>query len=164
MVDRSQSGCEAPVVLTAAAVEVRRPRRVRAMLLLGAGWVSTGLALVGVVLPLVPTTPFLLLAAACFLRCSPRLHRRLLADPRFGPLVARWQSDRSVPRSAKRRACLLVVATFAISIAILSSAWARVALLALMVVLLVFLAGLRTSGAEPPPERPEPPAGPPGDR
>jgi uncharacterized membrane protein YbaN (DUF454 family) len=60
-----------------------------------------GLAAVGVVVPGLPTTPLLLLAAACFARSSPRLHARLLANPVFGPLIREWQETRTVPVRAK---------------------------------------------------------------
>ena len=70
----------------------------------------------GAVLPIVPTTPFLLLAASCFLRTSPRLHAKLLANPTFGPYIEQWQHDHTVPRHAKRRGYLLIVISFAISI------------------------------------------------
>src|SRR5262245_46879620 len=56
-----------------------------------AGWLAMGLGLAGVFLPLLPTTPFLLLAAACFVRSSPRLHARLLAHPRLGPFLEQWR-------------------------------------------------------------------------
>jgi len=54
------------------------------------------LATAGVFLPLLPTTPFLLLASGCLLRSSPRLHARLLASPLFGPLLLDWQRQRGV--------------------------------------------------------------------
>lgn len=54
------------------------------------------LATCGVFLPVLPTTPFLLLASACLVRSSPRLHGRLLASPLFGPLLLDWQRQRGV--------------------------------------------------------------------
>lgn len=56
---------------------------------------------IGVVLPLLPTTPFLLIAAACFARSSPRLEAWLLAHRTFGPLVAAWRERGAIPRSGK---------------------------------------------------------------
>jgi hypothetical protein len=103
------------------------------------------LGLVGVFLPLLPTTPFLLLAGACFVRSSPRLHARLLAHPRLGPYLERWQKDRSIPRAAKHRAYVLVCGCFALSIVLVDGLGVRLALGALGVGLLVFLGRLRTS-------------------
>jgi hypothetical protein len=124
----------------------------RRALLLACGWIAVGLALAGIPLPFLPTTPFLLLAAACFLRSSPRLHRKLLADPRFGPHLAQWQRDRSVPPGAKLRAFALVALTFGLSIALVDRLALRAALAAIGLALLGFLASLRTGsggGARP---------------
>jgi len=68
--------------------------------LLVLGLAFTALAAVGAFLPVLPTTPFLLLAAACFARSSPTFHRCLLANRIFGPYVAQWQHDHTVPREA----------------------------------------------------------------
>lgn len=69
-------------------------------------WVSLGCASVacavaGVVLPLVPTTPFLLLAAFAFAKGSPRLHDWLVRHPRFGPPIEDWRRHGSISRGAK---------------------------------------------------------------
>ena len=66
-----------------------------------AGWVCVGIAAVGAVVPLLPTTLFLILALACFTRGSPRLARRLLAHRRFGPPLAAWQEHRIISRRGK---------------------------------------------------------------
>ncbi len=76
----------------------RRPWRV---LWLVAGFAALALGLVGVVTPLLPTVPFVLLAAACFARGSARWEAWLLAHPRWGPVVRDWRTQRAVPRRAK---------------------------------------------------------------
>ena len=67
--------------------------------LLGSGAVC--LALAGVVLPLLPTTPFLLVAGWAFARSSPRLDAWLRAHPHLGPPLADWENRRAIPRKAK---------------------------------------------------------------
>lgn len=119
-------------------------RGLRRWLLVSAGWLAFGLGTVGVFLPLLPTTPFLILAAACFVRSSPRLHAKLLADPRVGPYLAQWQREHSIPASAKRRAYGLIVATFALSIWLVDATALRLMLAALAVGVIVFLACLKT--------------------
>lgn len=62
---------------------------------------SLALGLVGVVLPGLPTVPFILLASWCALRGSPGLHRWLVSHPRFGPLIVEWETHGAVSRRAK---------------------------------------------------------------
>lgn len=87
-----------------------------------------GLAILGVALPILPTTPFLLVAAACFAKSSPEMQKRLLANKTFGPLIHDWQKYRSIPRKAKRIALLSIV---------LSVCWSAFMLNSLMLSLLV---------------------------
>lgn len=88
------------------------------------GWLSVGLALAGSVLPLLPTVPFLLLAAACFSRASPRFHDWLLGHPRLGPPIAQWRDHRAISRRAKRLAVVSILASFGISLALGVPYWA----------------------------------------
>jgi len=68
---------------------------------MGAGWFFVAAGVVGIFLPLLPTTPFLLLAAACFPRSSEELHSGLLNHPRFGNFVGNWERHRVIPKRAK---------------------------------------------------------------
>lgn len=114
---------------------------------LALGVLFTALGAAGAFLPVLPTTPFLLLAGACFVRSSPAFHEKLLANPMFGPYLAQWQHDRTVPRHAKRKAYGLVVVTFAFSIAFVDRLWLRATLGGLAVALLLFLRWLPTTRA-----------------
>lgn len=73
-----------------------------------AGCLALALGVAGIFLPLLPTTPFVLLAAFCFSRGSTRIERWLLAHPRFGPMVQDWRANRAVPRRAKQLASLMM--------------------------------------------------------
>lgn len=70
------------------------------------GLLCVGLGFVGVFLPLMPTTIFMILGAGCFARSSPRLEAWLLAHPRFGPALRAWRAEGAIPRAGKRAACV----------------------------------------------------------
>ncbi|PKE33048.1 hypothetical protein CWS43_03935 [Rahnella sp. AA] len=109
------------------------------ILLIIAGWVCVVLATLGVVLPLLPTTPFLLLAAWCFARSSPRFHQWLLYRSWFGGYLRHWQQHRALPKGAKPKAVGLIVITFAISIYFVPLLWVRILLVCMMLVLLIMM-------------------------
>lgn len=70
------------------------------------GWGFTALGVMGILLPVMPTTVFLLLALGCFSRSSPRLEGWLLNHPRLGGPLKRWRQSGIIPRSAKLMACM----------------------------------------------------------
>ena len=75
--------------------------RLRSWLLLGAGSLFLGMGIVGIVLPVLPTTPFLLLAAGCYSQSSPRLARWLEGHPRLGPPLRAWRQHGAINPGAK---------------------------------------------------------------
>jgi len=76
------------------------------LVLLGCGWAALGLGALGMLVPVLPTAPFVLLAAACFLRSSERLHRWLVAHPRFGAHITDYLAGRGLRLRAKVLAVL----------------------------------------------------------
>ena len=85
------------------------------LLLQGVGWLCVALGTVGVVLPGLPTTPFLLLAAWLFSKSSPRFERWLAENRFFGPGLQSWRDERAIALPAK----LAAVGTIALSYAVL---------------------------------------------
>jgi len=73
-----------------------------------------GLGFIGAFVPLMPTTVFLILAAACFTRSSPRLERWLLNHPRFGPGLRSWREQGAIPRAGKIAACTGMAVGYAV--------------------------------------------------
>lgn len=65
------------------------------------GWIAVALAIIGIALPVMPTVPFLLVAVWAFARSSPRLRRRILRHPTYGPSIRAWQDHGAVGRWAK---------------------------------------------------------------
>jgi len=80
------------------------------------GILSLALGFLGIFLPLLPTTPFILLSAYCFSKSSPRLYQWLTSNKTFGPIILEWQQHRTLPRKIKKRAVYLIIATFAVTI------------------------------------------------
>ncbi|NIY48452.1 DUF454 family protein [Cedecea colo] len=103
------------------------------------GWLAVALATFGVVLPLLPTTPFLLLAAWCFARSSPRFHHWLLYRSWFGGYLRHWQKHRALPPGTKPKALIFIVITFAVSLYLVNVLWVRLFLLVMMCALLIFM-------------------------
>jgi uncharacterized membrane protein YbaN (DUF454 family) len=117
-----------------------RPRPVRALFAV-LGTTFLAIAAVGIVVPVLPTTPFVLLAAACYLRASTSLHQRLLRSRTFGPAIAAWQEHRAIPPRAKAIAIVTIIGTFAVSIFfVVEHLPLQVGLAVLGVILVVWLA------------------------
>ena len=85
---------------------------------LSLGGLALALAVLGAVLPLLPTTPFLLVAALAFARSSERLHNWLIEHPRLGPAIAHWQREGAISRRTKVSAVIAMIAAFTVSVAV----------------------------------------------
>jgi uncharacterized protein len=112
------------------------------------GLAATGCGIAGLALPLVPTTPFLLLAAYAFSRSSPGLHRWLVTHPRLGPPIGHWRAHGAISRPAKLLAGATILATLSVSLAAGVSGW----LLGLQAVILLGVAIFLFTRPDPPSE------------
>ena len=95
----------------------------RSFLYVAGGWACVALAVLGAVLPLLPSTPFLLLASWCFYRGSPRIHAWLHRSRWFGPSLDDWHHYRGIRRGLKRRAVVMVVSVVCLSLLYNSLPW-----------------------------------------
>ncbi|MFM2597749.1 YbaN family protein [Vibrio fortis] len=109
-----------------------------------AGGLCIILAFLGIVLPLLPTTPFLLLASACFMRSSPRLHRWMHQHPTLGPLLTNWYEHGAVTKRVKSRGVLFILLSFSLSIYFAPIVWVKVFLIVVLVILLTWFIRLPT--------------------
>lgn len=108
------------------------------------GWIAFALGVVGIVLPLLPTTPFMLLAAGCFAKTSPKFHSWLLANKVFGALIKNWQAEKYIEPKSKARAMIVIVFTFAFSIWVVEFFYLRLMLVGLCIICLFFLNRIST--------------------
>jgi uncharacterized protein len=96
---------------------------VRRHLYLAAGFLCLGLAVIGALLPLMPTTVFVILAAYCFTRSSPAMERRLLEHPKFGPHIVRWRERGAISRTGKQAATVAFAISIALAFALTAMPW-----------------------------------------
>ena len=87
------------------------------------GLASLSMGMIGVVVPLLPTTPFVLLAAYAFARSSQRLHDWLMNHRHFGPLIQNWRDHRAIRRPAKVASTVSIVAIVGITVLVGASGW-----------------------------------------
>jgi uncharacterized membrane protein YbaN (DUF454 family) len=109
------------------------------------GTVAVGLGAAGIFLPLLPTTPFLLLAAACFFRSSDRLYNWLINHKWFGHYIKQYREHKAISRQTKLATLLLLWGTLAFSaLLVLDSVWARILLLAVGIGVSLHVLGMKT--------------------
>ena len=84
-------------------------------LLITIGWISVVLGVLGIFLPVLPTTPFLLLAAACFVRSSPRFYQWLVEHPKLGRYILYYLEGKGIPKRAKWMAISMIWLTISLS-------------------------------------------------
>ena len=94
------------------------------------GWFSFAMGVIGIFLPLLPTTPFILLSAACFARSSPRFYAWITSHHRYGPMIANYLAGNGLPVKAKVMAISLLWVSVSFTLFIVSLLWAKLAMVA----------------------------------
>lgn len=102
--------------------------------LLAFAWVNVGLGLIGVVVPGMPTTVFLIIAVWAFSKCSVRFQRWLWEHPAFGPSIRGWHEHRVIPLKAKILAATMMTASFIYVTFFVAESWVLPAVLAAILV------------------------------
>ncbi len=92
---------------------------VKQKLMIVLGWFFVVLGAIGAVLPLMPTTVFLIIALGIFSKSSPRFHKMLLDNQWFGTSLKQWEETKTISRKSKNKATIVIIITFGISIAVL---------------------------------------------
>ena len=114
--------------------------QIKRYLLICIAFISLFLGVIGIVLPLLPTTPFFILALACFARSSKHFHDKLLTTPYIGAILVDWESDKKIDKNRKKQIMLLVTGSFAISIFVLGDRmYLQLMLIVIMFILLFFI-------------------------
>lgn len=120
--------------------------RILRVVLITIGFSSVALGVLGIFLPLLPTVPLLLLAAACFSRSSERFHNWLLEHPRFGPMIRQYFAGEGIPIRAKITAIGLIWLTIPASVFFfITIFWVQVVLIGIGVTVTVYLLRLPVS-------------------
>jgi len=115
------------------------------LMLIAAGLICVGLGALGILLPGLPTTPFLLLAAYCFARSSERFHSWLLNHRWFGSYVSNFESGRGMTRPAKATTLLVMWLSFGITIVLfVPVVWGQASMFLLAVATSVYIMRLPT--------------------
>ena len=120
-----------------------RPRLLR-YALFAIGWLSVVLGVIGIFLPVLPTTPFLLLAAACFARSSPRFYQWLVGHPRLGPWIRDYLDGNGIPLKGKVYAIGLMWLSIALSCYPVPLLWARGFMLVSSVLVSIYIRRQKT--------------------
>lgn len=113
-------------------------------LLLAVGWLSVALGFIGIFVPVLPTTPFLLLAAACFVRSSQRFYNWLVMHPRLGPWFRDYLDGNGIPLKGKVYAIGTMWLSIGISCWLVPLVWARIGMLISATLVTLYILRLRT--------------------
>jgi len=112
--------------------------------LLAIGWLSVGLGVIGIFLPVLPTTPFLLLAAACFMRSSQRFYLWLVNHRHLGPWIVDYLQGEGIPLKGKVYAITLMWLSIGLSSYLVPLFWARAFMLTSAVLVTLYILKQKT--------------------
>lgn len=120
-------------------------------LLIAAGWAFVSLGVIGIFLPLMPTTIFFILAAACFARSSEKFYNWLIYHPKFGKFVRDYRENRGMPLRAKIIAVTMVILSIGSSAVFFTDKlYIRIILIAIAAGVIIYLLSLKTIKATKP--------------
>ena len=115
--------------------------------LLVIGWLSVTLGIIGIFLPVLPTTPFLLLAAACFVRSSRRFYDWLVTHPRLGPWFRDYLEGNGIPLKGKVYAIATMWLSSGVSCWLVPMFWARIGMLTSATLVSIYILRMKTLAA-----------------
>ena len=113
--------------------------------ILALGFCATGLAVLGIFLPLLPTVPLLLLAAACFARSSERFHHWLLNHRKLGPMIHGYLAGQGLQLRAKITAIVLIWLSISVSVYVVHPFWLKALLVIIGLGVTLYLLSLTTT-------------------
>jgi len=114
-------------------------------ILLISGMLFVSLGIIGIFIPILPTTPFLLLAAACFARSSHRFHTWLITNKLFGNYIRNYQEGKGIPKHVKIITIALLWTTILFSIVvILNALWIKILLILIAIGVSIHILTLKT--------------------
>lgn len=102
-------------------------------------YLSLSLAIIGIVLPLLPTTPFLILSASSFIKVSDKAYDRLMNHPRFGRLISQYMNHRCIDRKTKIKAISFLLISIIFSLILMKDTMVRFILIAIVLMVSTYI-------------------------
>ncbi len=119
---------------------------IKQKLMIALGWFFVILGIIGALLPVMPTTVFLIIALAIFSKSSPRFHKMLLNNKFVGEDLKRWEENKTMSRASKKKATLIIVISFGVSLVILHGrSGLQLMLIAIAAILLLIIWRIKES-------------------
>lgn len=113
-------------------------------ILILAGSLSLALGIIGIILPVMPTTVFLLISAACYAKSSDKFYNWLMNNRYFGKLIRNYREKRGVPIKAKRNSIIFLWITIGISVFLINLLWVQILLIIIAISVTIHILKLKT--------------------